>query len=91
MPLGVPVSAVLSMREALAQPQLENRDFLMEMPPPAGFEDPLTVFNAAYSAAEDGPGTRLPPPAVGADTDDVLIELGFTPADIQSFRDDACI
>ena len=88
---SVPVAEVLSMPEALRQPQLEARNFLLEMPPLEGSSEPLVVFNAAYTSPEDPPGTRLPPPEVGADTDQVLHELGFSAAEIQSLRAEGCV
>ena len=79
------------MPEALRQPQLEARNFLLEMPPLEGSSEPLVVFNAAYTSPEDPPGTTLPPPEVGADTDDVLRELGFSAAEIQGLRAEGCV
>ena len=88
---SVPVARVLSMPEALRQPQLEARNFLLEMPPLEGSSEPLVVFNAAYTSPEDPPGTTLAPPEVGADTDDVLRELGFSAAEIQGLRAEGCV
>jgi crotonobetainyl-CoA:carnitine CoA-transferase CaiB-like acyl-CoA transferase len=82
----VPASAVLTFPQALAQPQLKHRDFLMQPPAPQGFDEPITFFNAAYESPSDGPGTDLPPPGVGQHTDDVLDEFGFTPEEILALR-----
>lgn len=87
----VPASAVLSFSQALAQPQLQHRDFLIRPRAPKGFDEPLTFFNAAYEAPEDSPGTDLPPPGVGEHSQQVLAEFGFAADEISSLRKNKAI
>ncbi len=84
---GVPASHVLTLPEALTQPQLEHRDVLINLPARDESEAPTTVVNAGFRAFPDGPGTNTPAPRLGQDTDAVLAELGYSPADIAEFRD----
>ena len=87
----VPASAVLSFPEALAQPQIVQRGFLANPGTPAGFDEPLTVFGAAYRASEDPPTVDRPPPAVGEHTVAVLREFGFDDAEIERLRSERVV
>ena len=83
----VPASAVLSFPQALAQSQLQHRDFLIQPTAPQGFDEPITFFNAAYEASEDSPGTDRPPPGVGEHSNGVLEEFGFSADEIRGLRE----
>ena len=41
---------------------------------------------AAFKLAHGGPKVTAPPPTLGQDTDAVLGELGYAPADIAALR-----
>lgn len=47
---------------------------------------PLTVPVAAFRLRHGGPSVETPPRAVGADTDAVLLEAGFTGDEIAALR-----
>ena len=53
----------------------------------AGSAVPLAAFKFAHG----GPSIETPPPEFGADTDDVLAEYGYAPAEIAAFRRDRVI
>ncbi|MCP4380257.1 MAG: CoA transferase [Hyphomicrobiales bacterium] len=56
-------------------------------------EDGMSVRLVRHPASYDGvrPGTRLPPPKLGADTDTVLGEFGFTGDEIAELRGKGCV
>ena len=84
---GVPVARVLSIPEVLKEPQLADRDILIEFPPVHEAQQaPTTVVNLGFRAATDGPGPATPPPRLGQDTDAVLAELGYDAAEIAALR-----
>ena len=52
-----------------------------------GIEGPLGVPLAAFKFAHGGPSIEHPPHEMGADTDAVLVELGYNKADIAALRE----
>jgi crotonobetainyl-CoA:carnitine CoA-transferase CaiB-like acyl-CoA transferase len=83
----VPAARVRRMEEALADPQLESRGVLHRFPEgapgvPHGFGVPV----AAFTLAHGGPRVDSPPPVMGADTEAVLGELGYSAAEIAALR-----
>lgn len=77
----VPANRVRTLDEALADPQTDHRNVITQ------HDDGLRHPVAAFVADGDGPSVETPPPAMGADTDDVLAQLGIDPeqrADLRS-------
>jgi len=74
---GVPAARVRELREALDDPQAPTRGFA------ARLEDPdlgaMLVPLAGFRMAHGGPALRHAPPAVGADSAEILAELGYAP------------
>jgi len=84
---GVPIAKVNTMAEALAEPQLDHRGILLEVPPPRGFEAPIRLTGAPFVTDADGPAASGPPPVLGQDGAAVLQELGLTDADIAALQE----
>ena len=80
---GVPAGCVLSVQEALRQPQLVGRRFVETLPgePVDGHE--LRVTRPGFLLDEDFPQPSAPP-ALGADTAVWLEKLGYGRAEIDS-------
>jgi crotonobetainyl-CoA:carnitine CoA-transferase CaiB-like acyl-CoA transferase len=77
----VPANRVRTLDEALADPQTVHRGTI------AQHESGLCHPVAAFVASQDGPSVETPPPAMGADTDDILAAIGIDPdqrADLRS-------
>jgi crotonobetainyl-CoA:carnitine CoA-transferase CaiB-like acyl-CoA transferase len=51
----------------------------------------VTLVNAGFVADQDGPGLHGGVPALGADTDAVLRDLGYSAVDIASLRERGAI
>jgi len=86
---SVPAATIRTLDEVVADPQFSHRDIFVPVPDP-NTTDPAAqmtqVVGGSHAANQDGPLLRNPAPALGADTDDVLTELGYSAAQIQGFR-----
>jgi crotonobetainyl-CoA:carnitine CoA-transferase CaiB-like acyl-CoA transferase len=82
----VPVGRIRTLREAVADPQLPHRAVLHRHAAVDAIGGPLTVPVAAFRLRHGGPSVETPPRAVGADTDAVLREAGFTDDEIAALR-----
>ena len=67
--------------------QSANKRFVtLDIDKPEGREVFLKLPLAPFRFAHDGPRADTPPRAVGADTDAVLRELGYSPGEIDGLR-----
>ena len=82
----VPASRVRRMEEALADPQIATRAVVHRHDPAPGLDGPLTVPVAAFRLRHGGPSVETAPRQVGADTDAVLREIGYSEQDIAALR-----
>ena len=83
----VPASRVRTMGEALADPQIASRNVLHRHDSAPGIDGGFSVPVAAFKFEHDGPRVDRPPPMFGEHNDEVLGELGYSEAQIASFRD----
>jgi crotonobetainyl-CoA:carnitine CoA-transferase CaiB-like acyl-CoA transferase len=72
---GVPASAVRTVTEALADPQLAAREMIVPLEHLAA--GTIRVLGSPLKLSETPPSVRLPPPALGQHTEAVLREFGF--------------
>ena len=82
----VPAGRVRKLSESLTDPQLKTRAVLHEHQRIEGIEGPVTVPMAAFKFADDGPSIDTPPPRLGQHTEEVLMGLGYSSAQIATFR-----
>jgi crotonobetainyl-CoA:carnitine CoA-transferase CaiB-like acyl-CoA transferase len=79
---------VLNIEEAYDDPQLRHRGMVVEMDTPSGRQryigSPIKLSDAPFPL-------RTPPAALGEHTEAVLRDLGYTPGDIASLRDQGVI
>ncbi|MDY6960106.1 MAG: CaiB/BaiF CoA-transferase family protein, partial [Halobacteriota archaeon] len=85
----VPCSPVNTPDEVLEDPQVLHRGMVVEIDGPTG-KMQLAPFPGKFS---DSPvqTIRSPPPVVGEDTREVLLELGYSEEDIEKFKVDKVI
>lgn len=78
--LGVPAGAVMSVDEVLAHPQIADRGLVAEFPEAPGVDRPVRVVRPGFKVDGEPPSVDSPPPALGADTEAILSELGYDAA-----------
>jgi len=82
---GVPCSPVLELAAALAQPQVEHRGLVMELPDEKTGRT-MRSFNTAFQYAHGSPGPAFPPQRLGAQNGEVLKALGYSPEEIAELQ-----
>jgi crotonobetainyl-CoA:carnitine CoA-transferase CaiB-like acyl-CoA transferase len=88
---GVPAGEVLSVPEVLEHPQVIERGLIKRFPNAPGVEREVAMVRAGFRLAHGDPEPGSPPPALGADTDRILGELGYAADDIEALRRERAI
>ncbi len=89
--IGVPAGSVLSVPQALALPQMQQRGFLKTFDDVEGLDRPLTVSRTGFKLSGGNPDVHTPPPPLGRHTDELLRSIGYSAQEIASFRADGTV
>ncbi|MGC2204070.1 MAG: CoA transferase, partial [Stellaceae bacterium] len=82
----VPAARVRTLAEAVRDPQFSTRGVTHHHSSAPGIEAGFDVPLAAFKFAHGGPSIETPPPEIGADTDKILAEHGYSGGQIAAFR-----
>ena len=91
-PQGVPCGPVNTMTETFADPQIQARGMVVEVPHPAAGGQPVPTLACPIKLSETPPTYRNAPPMLGQHTDEVLAEiLQLSADDIAALRHDGIV
>ena len=88
---GVPAGEVLSIPEALQQPQIAEGGLVQRFPNTPGIDREIAVVRSGFHLASGDPAPAGPPPRLGADTEKILKELGYDRNTIAKLRESGAV
>jgi crotonobetainyl-CoA:carnitine CoA-transferase CaiB-like acyl-CoA transferase len=88
---GVPVGEVLDVPAVLEHPQIVERALLSTFDDMPELDRTVSVVRSGFRLASGDPAPASPPPALGADTERLLTELGYSKSDIEALARDKAI
>src|SRR6185503_20649614 len=88
---GVPAGEVLDVPEVLQHPQIVERMLLRTFDQVPNVDRAVTVARAGFRLRSGDPAPASPPPALGADTERLLTEIGYSKSEIEQLARDQVI
>jgi crotonobetainyl-CoA:carnitine CoA-transferase CaiB-like acyl-CoA transferase len=77
---------VVTVPEALDNPQVKHRELLQSFDNVPGVDRPIRVTRAGFKLSGANSSTPSPPPRLGEHTEEVLLSVGYTAAEIARLR-----
>lgn len=86
---GIPSGEILSLRDALAQPQVEYRKAISEIDTP--IVGKIKVFNLTAKFDKTTGDVETPPPTLSQHTEEILKGIGYSEEDVKKFKENNVI
>jgi CoA:oxalate CoA-transferase len=88
---GVPSGEVLSIPQVLKHPQTIERDLIQRFGAIPGVDRDIAVLRSGFRLASGDPQAVTPPPVLGADTEKILVELGYDQDAIRKLKQNGVV
>jgi crotonobetainyl-CoA:carnitine CoA-transferase CaiB-like acyl-CoA transferase len=88
---GVPAGEVLDVPAVLEHPQIAARGLLRTFESVPDVDGPVRVVRSGFRLRSGDPEPASPPPALGADTAELLAELGFSQQEVEALAREGAI
>jgi CoA:oxalate CoA-transferase len=88
---GVPAGEVLDVPSVLEHPQIVARELLRTFDNVPGVDGAVRVVRSGFRLGSGGPAPASPPPALGADTNGLLAELGYSQSEVDELARERAI
>ncbi|WIV51599.1 CoA transferase [Marivivens sp. LCG002] len=85
--LGVPAGAVLDLTEVLDHEVIRSRGMIADFEEVEGVGRSISVLRTGIKINGEVPKVDSPPPRLGADSDEILLSLGYSAQDIGEMRE----
>ncbi len=90
-PLGIPAGPVLSVPDALEHPHTQARGLVKTFEKVPRVDKPVQVVRTGFKLGSGDPEPRVPPPALGQHTEEILRSLGYSDPDIVQLSRDGSV
>ena len=87
----MPAGEVLDVPAVLEHPQIVERKLLKTFESVPDVDRPVRVVRSGFRLASGDPEPVSPPPALGADTAELLAELGYSQRDVDELAREGAI
>ena len=88
---GVPAGEVLDVTQVLAHPQVVERELIRSFEHVPNVDRTVSVARSGFRLRSGDPAPAVPPPALGADTETLLAEIGYSQSEIEQLARDKVI